>query len=109
MQEGAPELIRIPSSLPWSEQWDVRDSDGVAVNVTGFTYVFEVREKSGSSVTTGTVTLSSPTTGGITVSLSEAQTAALEGRVLHWTLTETDTLSNETLVAYGPIEIIDMT
>lgn len=65
---------------------EVVDSQGIAINLTGYTVISQLRKTYGSNTFTSFITQinSDPTTGKISISLSAAQTASLEqGRYVY--------------------------
>jgi len=103
-----PEIVKLPTGIDWEETWGMAEADGTAIDLTGYSYVFEIREKDGATVTTGTATVSDAAAGQITLSLTAAQIAALAGRILQWALIETDSNDKDTAFT-GAVEIVDIT
>jgi len=81
----------------------VNDSTGTALDLTNFTALAMLRKSyQSSSATTFTSAFVSPrTTGQITISLTDTQTAALESGRYVYDLVITDASSNKTRVVEG--------
>lgn len=91
-----PGVIKVATGIDWAETWEMSDEDRNVLNLTGYSYVFEVREKTGAIVVTGTCSITDATGGLIKPGLTAEQIATLDQRIYQWVLTETDTLGNDT-------------
>jgi hypothetical protein len=92
----------------------VEDNDAAVVDLSGGTARFVAARRVGgelvldsdASPATATVTIPSPSNGIIEVALAGADTDALVG-TYYWELKLTDFSSNETVVAYGYLDVKD--
>jgi len=78
--------IFIDQGSDFINELEVVDSQGIAINLTGYTVISQLRKTYGSNTFTSFITQinSDPTTGKISISLSAAQTASLEqGRYVY--------------------------
>jgi len=78
--------IFIDQGSDFINELEIVDSQGIAINLTGYTVISQLRKTYGSNTFTSFITQinSDPTTGKISISLSAAQTASLEqGRYVY--------------------------
>lgn len=81
------------------------DAAGGEVDSTGWTFLCQLRDAADALVVPLTCTPTTPATGGLTLSLTPAQTAALAPADYRWDLQATDLLTNERTLAVGQLRV----
>jgi hypothetical protein len=103
-----PGILQLPTGLDWSETWTMAASDGTAMDLSGYSYVLELREKDGATVITGSATVTDASAGEVTLGFTAEQIAELDQRIYQWVLIETDAGGNDDSMS-GTAEVVDLT
>ena len=94
--------ISIKSGDTYTRVLTVTDSSGAAINITGASLTFALKQYMGSVVLTSSLALTTPASGIATLELSAAQTAALTAeRIYRYGVQVTDTQSKVTTPIEG--------
>lgn len=106
----APYEVRMTQGDSYSETFVFRDSAGVLIDLTGFTFASQVRETAaGSVVVTFAIDVSELAVGRVTRSLAVGETDELVGRFVHdFEVTEPDG-SRRTLLGGGFVGVGEVT
>ena len=92
----------VDQGIDFSISIALTDSTNSALNLTGSTFLAQIRKSHGSSTVKGTFTASHDGTGGnLTLSLTDVQTAAIEAGRYVYDLVITDSSGTKTRVVEG--------
>lgn len=93
-----------------SETFTFRDSDGAAIDITGYTFAAQMRTYPSSDTVAATfnVAISGAGSGGtVTMTLARAVTAALTPGRYRWDLEWTDTLDRKRTLLAGTANVLE--
>jgi hypothetical protein len=87
---AAPRNITIRKDEDYLHEFRLQDSTGTAIDITGRSYVADIKSTADAVVDSFTVTQPDDTGGIVRISLTETETGALTAGEYRWHLTETN-------------------
>lgn len=100
--------LTIEQGIFYETAFNLKDEAGVAINITGYTFKSEIRNKNDNSlIKTFTCSIVSATVGSMKITMTGADTADIPQRNLVWDLIAKDSTDKYRRYVEGKVNVVD--